>query len=113
MVDLKKHEMTEEDIKRILGGEEEDKLSIVIFYAPWCGACRAFMPIIQDIINAKPKEAEVLVCNTDGPQRKFVDGLSVRSLPTTVFFKAGDFSSFIEGVYPSGHILAEAGRFFR
>ena len=65
-------------------------VTVVDFWAPWCGPCRLTEPIIDEIaIEFEPDGVLVVKVNVDhAPQT--AEAYGIRSIPTLVFFKAGD-----------------------
>lgn len=67
---------------------KESKLTLVDFYATWCGPCKMLSPIIDSVSNKLSNEINILKVNIDS----FNDLASenhVQSVPTLIFFKAG------------------------
>ena len=66
----------------------KDGVTLVDFYASWCGPCKMLAPFIEEI--AAEYAGKISVCKVD------VDGVeslaykyNVRSLPTLMYFKDG------------------------
>lgn len=78
----------------IINSEEElenvvkDGVSLVDFYASWCGPCKMLAPFIEEI--AEEYDGKVNVCKVDVDN---VEALAykynVRSIPTLIYFKDG------------------------
>jgi thioredoxin 1 len=67
---------------------ENKGVSVVDFWAPWCGPCQAVSPVIEDLAKeytGKVKVAKVSVDDNSDLASQF----SIMSLPTVVFFKNG------------------------
>lgn len=66
---------------------EHKGLSLIDFYADWCGPCRMVMPIVEDIASER-EDLLVVKVNVDDNQdlaREF----GVFSIPTLVVMKDG------------------------
>ena len=65
-----------------------DILTLVDFWAEWCGPCKQIGPILEEISEAKPDKLNIFKLNVDeNPQtpQKF----GVRGIPTLMLFKDG------------------------
>ena len=61
---------------------------LVYFYAEWCGACKKFSPVIDQI--ALENEGEVKVGKVDiSRQEKLVRQFNIKATPTLLLFNGG------------------------
>lgn len=66
-----------------------DKLSVVDFWAEWCGPCRMVTPIIEELSNDYDGKALIGKVNVDqNPEISTKYG--IRSIPTILFIKNGE-----------------------
>ncbi|QOP41954.1 MULTISPECIES: thioredoxin [Sulfurimonas] len=64
-------------------------VTLVDFWAPWCGPCRMIAPIIEELAEEFDGKAKICKVNTDEEQDIAVK-FGIRSIPTILFFKDGE-----------------------
>ncbi len=78
---------------------ESDKLTIVDFWAPWCGPCRMVTPILEELAEEYKDRTKVVSVNTDVNPMVAMQ-LGIRSIPTVMFFKNGELVDTRIGAMP-------------
>ena len=89
---------TAEDLKpEKLGG-----LTLVDFWATWCGPCRMVAPIVEELASETP---DVLFGKIDVDENPDVAmGLGINSIPTLMLFKDGKLVDRVIGARPKEDI---------
>ena len=76
---------------------------LVDFFAPWCGPCRAMMPIIDEIASER-EDIKVVAVNVD-EQRALAERFRVVSIPTLLIMKDGETVTRLQGARPKAALL--------
>jgi thioredoxin 1 len=85
---------------------KSDTITLVDFWAPWCGPCRAVAPVLEEIATEHADKLRVVKLNTDeNPQ---VTGkLGITSIPTLHVYMGGEVVKTIIGARPKPVLLRE------
>lgn len=72
-------------------------VTLVDFYADWCGPCRMIAPILEEVASEMTGKASVAKLDIEGAQ-KTTAHYQVTSIPTLILFKNGQELKRIVGV---------------
>lgn len=63
-------------------------VTLVDFYADWCGPCRMLSPVLEDVAKELKGKAKIAKLDIDNSQ-KIAAHYQVMSVPTMILFKDG------------------------
>ena len=63
-------------------------LTLVDFWAEWCGPCKQISPMLEEIANEKKDIVKVVKLNVD-ENRQTADKYNIMGIPTLMLFKQG------------------------
>ena len=89
-------EVTDSNFQEITGSE---RLSMVDFWATWCGPCRLVAPIVEQLADDYTGQVTVGKMDVDSNPRTPAE-FGVRSIPTILFFKEGKVVDQVVGAVP-------------
>ncbi len=83
--------------------EKNPGLTIVDFWATWCGPCRMIAPVLDQLATEYAGKVKVAKLDVD-TNIKTATRYNVRSIPLLLFFKNGKVVDQIVGAVPRAHI---------
>ena len=89
-------EVTDQNFQEVVGTAS---LSMVDFWAVWCGPCRIVAPIVEQLADEYAGQVTVGKLDVDHNQRTATQ-YNVRSIPTILFFKEGKVVDQVIGAVP-------------
>lgn len=83
---------------------DAEGLSIVDFWAAWCGPCRMVAPIVEQLATEYADQG-LRVGKVDVDRNpETASRYGVRSIPTILFFKGGEVVDRVVGAVPRAHL---------
>ena len=78
---------------------EATPLTVVDFWAPWCGPCRMIAPVIEELASEYTGRVKFVKVNTDD-NFESSSRYGIRGIPTIGFFKGGQLVDTVVGAVP-------------
>lgn len=96
------HEFTDANFKTDV--LESQNLSVIDFWAEWCGPCRAIAPVIEELAKEYSGKVNVGKVNVDqNPQVSMNYGIT--SIPAILFVKGGKVVDKLVGAQPKANFV--------
>jgi len=88
--------VTNENVNEIL---QNQKITVLVFSAPWCGPCKVLSPIIDELAedNVNNSDLKIGKINVD-ENVEISKEYGIRGIPSILFFKDGVHVSGITGL---------------
>ena len=83
---------------------DNDGLTVVDFFAEWCGPCRKLSPILEEVERELGDKVKFTKINTDD-NIESAKKYQVSGLPTLLVFKDGDIVERMVGLMPKSSII--------
>ena len=101
MEETKPIEVTDQNFADEIEGA--DGLTMVDFWATWCGPCRMVAPIVEELAEQYAGQVKVTKLDVDANQRTAMR-FNVRSIPSILFFKDGEHVDTVVGAQPKASL---------
>ena len=83
---------------------DSDKLTVIDFWAEWCGPCRAIGPVIEELSKEYEGKVNIGKLNVDNnPQVSMNYGIT--SIPAILFVKNGQVVDKLVGAQPKANFV--------
>ena len=79
-------------------------VTLVDFYATWCGPCRMITPIVEQLADMVQGKARIAKLDIDESQQT-TESLQITSVPTLILFKDGKEMKRVVGVKDLDYLL--------
>lgn len=91
--------MTVKATDSTLSSEVQQGITIVDFWAPWCGPCKKLGPVLEELEEEFSPEIKIVKVNID-ENNEVAGQLGIMSIPTMVLYKDGQPIEKIVGYQP-------------
>ncbi|MGC8482320.1 MAG: thioredoxin [Thermodesulfobium sp.] len=85
-------------------------VTLIDFWAPWCGPCRMVAPILEELDKEYAGKLKICKVNVDN-DRALAQGLRIVSIPTLILYKDGEEQKRIVGAVAKEKIAKEISPF--
>jgi len=83
---------------------DSEKLTMIDFWAEWCGPCRAIGPVVEELAAEWAGKVNIGKVNVDhNPQLSMNYGIT--SIPAILFIKGGQVVDKLVGAQPKGNFV--------
>ena len=89
---------------------KNDSVTVVDFWAPWCGPCRKMGPVLDEIAGEFEGKIRVAKINTD-ENLKTAKEYQISGLPSIVIFKNGEAKETLVGLMPKSAIVSNIEKY--
>jgi len=97
-------ELTDSNFKKTV--LDSDKLSMVDFWAVWCGPCRAVAPVVEQLAHEYKDKVVIGKVDVDS-NPEVATQYGIRSIPTILFIKGGKVVDKQVGAVPKNVLEAK------
>lgn len=81
-----------------------DKPAIIDFYASWCGPCKVFAPVLEEVAEEYKGVIDVYKVNTEH-EEELAAVFNIRSIPTILFIPVNGQPQIVTGAMPKPQLI--------
>ncbi len=101
MASDKVQQVSDTDFDALISSETP---TLVDFWAPWCGPCKAIGPVVEDL--AEEYEGKVNIAKMNVDDNPVTPGkFGIRAIPTLIVFKGGEVVDQITGAVGKSQLV--------
>ena len=83
---------------------DSSSLSVIDFWAEWCGPCRAIGPVIEELSKEYEGKVKIGKVNVDHNPKISMD-YGITSIPAILFIKNGEIVDKLVGAQPKSNFV--------
>ena len=83
---------------------DSEKLTMIDFWAEWCGPCRAIGPVVEELSKEYDGSVNIGKVNVDQNPQLSID-YGITSIPAILFVKGGKVVDKLVGSKPKGNFV--------
>lgn len=101
---MKVKELTTETYER----EISEGITLVDFWAIWCGPCRQIAPTIEEIAKHYENDSEITIAKVNADENQdLAVANNIRSIPSILIFKDGELKASFVGIQSKDFLINE------
>jgi len=89
---------------------QSGKVTVVDFWAPWCGPCRKLGPVIEEVADEMADKIKVVSLNID-ENLKVAKEYAISAVPTVMIFKGGQAVERMVGLMQKSALVSNIEKY--